>query len=295
MGFEIKYIDRASKKLITEKVPGFSALRFLYYNPFGKLALNGVVKRKFLSYIFGQFMNSKLSRPWIRSFIDNYNIELSDYKKELYKFRSFNDFFYRELKPNKRSIANDIVSPADGKIVAFDCVEKNTLFYVKGSEFSLSDFLKEEDLSEKYRNGSLAIIRLAPSDYHRFHFPASGNINQSKRIKGKYYSVSPIAMKKSLEIFCQNKREYSTLKTEKLGDILISEIGATFVGSIQQTYKPNTFVKKGNEKGYFAFGGSSILLLFEKGKIKIDDDIIENTKNGLETNIMVGERIATPL
>ncbi|HYQ56234.1 MAG TPA: phosphatidylserine decarboxylase, partial [Draconibacterium sp.] len=143
------------------------------------------------------------------------------------------------------------------------------------------------------KKGEMAIVRLAPPDYHRFHFPASGTASKSIKINGHYFSVSPLALQKSLEIFCENKREYCTLSTEEYGDILIVDVGATMVGSIIQTYEANTQVKKGDEKGYFAFGGSTLVLLFEKGKITFDADLVENTKKGMETTVKVGENIAS--
>ncbi len=137
----------------------------------------------------------------------------------------------------------------------------------------------------------MIIVRLAPADYHRYHFPANGKIGSGNKIDGYYYSVSPYAIKDNFGVFCENKRELTTLETSEYGDILISEIGATMVGGIEQTYTPHTDVKKGEEKGYFTFGGSSVLLLFEKGKVRIDDDILKNTKNGYETKVSVGEKI----
>lgn len=139
------------------------------------------------------------------------------------------------------------------------------------------------------------IIRLAPIDYHRFHFPADGEISESKLIDGVYYSVSTHAIKKNFRILCENKREYSILKTEKFGDIAMFEVGATMVGGIKQSYKPNSYVKKGEEKGYFYFGGSTCVLVFERGKVKIDEDLLENTKKGIETKVYMGEKIGISL
>ena len=137
----------------------------------------------------------------------------------------------------------------------------------------------------------MIITRLAPVDYHRLHFPTSGIIEESKKIEGYYYSVSTHAIRKNFRIFCENKREYSILKSDDFGNVIIVEIAATMVGGIKQTYIPNTRVKKGEEKGYFYFGGSTTILLFEKDKIKLDIDLIENTKKGLETKVYMGEKI----
>jgi len=145
-------------------------------------------------------------------------------------------------------------------------------------------------LAKKYKDGTFVIIRLAPADYHRFHFPVDGEISEVKKISGDYYSVSTHAIKTNFRIFCENKREYAILKTKKFGDIAMFDIGATMVGAIVQTYKANSFVKKSEEKGYFLFGGSTCILIFEKGKVIIDKDIIENTQNKIETRIYMGEK-----
>ena len=137
----------------------------------------------------------------------------------------------------------------------------------------------------------MVIVRLAPADYHRFHFPADGKISMSRKIEGYYYSVSPHAIRQNFRIFCENKREYSILSTEKFGDICIAEIGATMVGGIEQTYEPDTFVKKGDEKGYFYFGGSTVIMFLEKDRVEIDRDILENSINGIETKVFMGEGI----
>lgn len=290
---QIEYIERSSGKMMIEVPPGEFFLKFLYHHPFGSLPLNLLVKRKFTSSIYGFIMNLPFSKGMIEEFVKINNIEMDEFRRKITEYKSFNDFFHRKLKAGVRTISPNLNSPADGRLIAFQNINENSSFFIKGSKFSLSDFLQNKKLAEKYKNGTMVIIRLAPADYHRLHFPASGKIGVSKIIKGFYFSVSPLAMKKSLEIFCQNQREYSILESEKYGNILYSEIGATMVGSIIQTYTPNSHVKGGDEKGYFAFGGSSVLILLEKGKIKIDSDILKNTNNGYETLVKMGEQIGS--
>ena len=288
---KIQYIDRKTKEILVENVPGEGFLKFLYHNPFGKLPLELVVKRKMLSSFYGKLMDRKSSTKKIKDFVENNNINMEESAKKIEEFSSFNDFFYRKLKPNTRKIGDGVVSPADGKIIGFEKVEEWDSFFVKGTEFSLKKYLNDDRLFNKYKNGSMIIVRLAPADYHRYHFPLSGKVGTRNKINGYYYSVSPYAIKDNFKIFCDNKREITTLETENYGDVIISEIGATMVGGIEQTYIPNRDVKKGEEKGYFTFGGSSVLLLFEPGKIKIDNDILENTKKGYETKVSMGEKI----
>lgn len=285
-----KYVNRQSGEIITEKIAGENWLIWLYNNPLGEATMFTLVKRKFVSNIYGKMMDSPKSIEKIAPFVEELNIDLSIAKKQ--NFDSFNDFFIRKLKKESRKIdtsSNVVCSPADGKILAYSNIQDDD-FIVKGVRFNLQSFLDDSDLAKKYEGGSLIIVRLAPYDYHRFHFPLEGNILFEKKIKGELYSVNPIALRKMIEIFWINKREYVSISSQIFGDVIMAEVGATMVGSIVQTYKENT-IKKGEEKGYFKFGGSTIVLIFEKHKIKIDNDLLENTKNSLETEVKMGERI----
>ncbi len=295
---KIKYIERKTGEIKVEKVPGEKYLKFLYYNPLGELPLNLVVKKKFLTEYYGKQMDKPESVKKIPSFIEAADINISEAKKKVEEFTSFNDFFYRELKDGARPIdfSQDVLtSPADGKILVFEDLEKEKEFYIKGDRFTLEEFFANKELAEKYRDGVFMIVRLAPIDYHRFHFPTDGVISKSKLVDGVYYSVSTHAIKKNFRILCENKREYSILKAERFGDIAMFEVGATMVGGIKQTYSPDTTVKKGDEKGYFYFGGSTCVLVFEKGKVHIDRDLVENSKKGIETKVYMGEKIGVAL
>ncbi len=217
---------------------------------------------------------------------------MQEYVKTADEFSSFNDFFYRELKLTVRKMEDGVVSPADGKVIAFESITEINKFYIKGRNFTIDEYPQDQALAKEYKNSSIFIIRLAPNDYHRFHFPYAGDVSKTVRIKGKYFSVSPYALVKDFtKVFCENKREYCILNTATKGKILLSPVGATMVGSIIETYKPGS-VKKGAEMGYFAFGGSTILMLIDKNKVKIDYDILKNTKNGFETYVRMGEKIA---
>ena len=243
-------------------------------------------------------MDSPASKAKIPGFIKSLHIDMSEVLRQVNDFSTFNDFFIRQLKPGVRPINNNpdaLVSPADGKVMAFSEIHRLDTFFAKGQEFLLEEFLQDQSLSSKYSEGTMLIIRLAPTDYHRFHFPLDGRISKSRPVDGVYYSVSPYAVKNSLKIYWENKREYSILDTVNAGHILLCEVGATMVGSIVQTYSPDTEVKKGQEKGWFAFGGSTIIILMEKGKVQADNDILENTKKGYETGIKMGERLAAVL
>ena len=290
----IQYIDRYSGKLLTEEVPSVGVMNFIYgNNPLGKLSLNLLFKRKFLSRWGGMYMDSKSSKSRISPFIKQFNVNMDEFEIPLDGFNHFNDFFYRKIKPGARPINEGIVSPADGRLLAFQNINDTLKFYVKGTEFDLSTFLKDDDLASKYAGGSMLVIRLAPVDYHRFHFCATGIASRTVDIKGAYYSVSPIALKKNLAIFLENKRAYCSIKTEHYGDIMHVDVGATMTGSIIQTYTPDTVINKGDEKGFFAFGGSTIVLLFEKDKISFSEDLLANTAKGYETYVKMGDTIGT--
>ena len=286
----IKYYERESGQIKTENVAGEKWLVWLYYNPIGEATLWALAKRKLVSTIYGYMMDRTYSAKKIHPFIEDFDIDMSVAQKQ--EFKNFNDFFTRKLKYDARPIdisTNIAVSPADGKILAYADIS-NSDFIIKGFRFDVFSFLDNPDLAQKYHDGALLIIRLAPVDYHRFHFPVSGNISLNKKIEGDYYSVNPFALRKKAQIFCLNKREYTILSNPLFGDIIMAEVGATMVGSIEQTFKGSS-VNKGEEKGYFKFGGSTVVLLFEKSKIQIDEDLLLNTAMGYETTVKMGERI----
>ncbi len=288
----IKYYERESGQLKTEKVAGEKWLVWLYYNPVGEATLWALAKRKLVSTVYGNMMDRTSSAQKIHPFIEDFDIDMSVAQKQ--EFNSFNEFFTRKLKDDARPVDtsfNSVVSPADGKILAYTDIS-NSDFIIKGKRFNISSFLENPDLAQKYNNGALYIIRLAPVDYHRFHFPVSGNVSPTKKIEGDYYSVNPFALRKKAEIFWLNKREYTIISNPLFGDVIMAEVGATMVGSIVQTFK-GSFAIKGEEKGYFKFGGSTVVLLFEKGKIQIDEDLLINTAKGYETTVKMGERIGT--
>lgn len=287
----IQYIDRTSGAIKTEKVAGEKWLLWLYNNPVGEATLWTLAKRKFVSSIVGNMMDRPSSVKKIQAFVEEFGIDLSEAQTQ--EFTSFNDFFTRNLKVGARPVdtnANVVTSPADGKILAYKDISHSN-FIIKGHRFNVYSFLGDSAIAQKYADGSLIVIRLAPNDYHRFHFPLGGKLSPLQQITGDYYSVNPIALRKMAEIFFLNKREFLTISNPVFGDMVMAEVGATMVGSIVQTYKGNVSVK-GQEKGYFKFGGSTVVLLFEKGKVVIDDDLLTNTGKGLETGILTGQRIA---
>ncbi len=289
----IKYIDRKTGKIQTETPPAEGLLKFMYNNPFGKIALLSFAKRKFISEFYGRNMNTSSSIHKIEGFVKDLGIDMSESLKSIEEFTSFNDFFYRKLKPKARPIKDGFVSPGDGRLLAFEDVSEVNNFFIKGRKFTLLEFLNDEKIAKKYANASMFILRLAPNDYHRFHFPYGGVPSGVTKIKGSYFSVSPHALASNFtKVFCENKREFCELSTTKKGDILLVPVGATMVGSIIETYVPKQKISKGSEMGYFAFGGSTVVVLVDKNQLKIDADILKNTQNNIETFVKMGEKIA---
>lgn len=291
----IYYINRKSGEKELEKVLGGNYLSWIYTSSIGKFLLETVLKKKIASTLYGKLQDSKKSAKKIPEFISEYNINMSEALLENPKdYNSFNDFFTRKLKSSSRPIDSDmdnLISPADGKVLAYENINSESVFQVKGSTFSLNDLLMDSSLSKKYYGGTFVVVRLCPTDYHRYHFLDNCVVKSYKEISGNYYSVSPIALYKKDKIYCKNKRNISVLGTENFGDVTFLEIGATFVGTIISKYSVSCSYKKGSEMGYFKFGGSTVAFLFEKDKVTIDSDIIKNSLNFLETQVFMGEKI----
>jgi phosphatidylserine decarboxylase len=294
---EIQYIDRKTKKVEIEKVYGHRALSLLYGNSFASrlfswIFLPLISRVAFFSSFYGFLQKRASSQKKIKPFISTYGIDTSEFLDS--SFSSFNDFFIRKLKKEKRPIVSDprsLCMPADGRYLVFPDLRSVDRFYVKGQSFSISSFLQNSAYGRRYSEGSMVISRLCPVDYHRFHFVSDGIASASELVKGNYQSVNPIALRQNLSILWTNKRMITEIETERFGTILYCEVGAVCVGTIHQTYTPNTMVCKGDEKGYFSFGGSCLVLLFEKGRVLFDSDLVENSLKGFETRANFGESL----
>ncbi|MCY6485854.1 phosphatidylserine decarboxylase [Clostridium aestuarii] len=290
----IKYFNRQTNSYEIEQVAGDKYLQWTYSSPIGMKILELIIKKKIFSSMYGWFCESKLSRSKIQKFIDEFNISEDEFSNPKSDFKNFNNFFTRKLVQEARPINYNkdiLISPGDGRLLAYENIDINKLIQVKGLTYNLIDLIQNKKLAKHYSNGTCIILRLCPTDYHRFHFIDDGVCDEIHSIEGSYYSVNPIALEKIPKLFCENKREYTILYSKNFGDIIYIDVGATCVGSIIQTYTPFNPIKKGEEKGYFKFGGSTIILFFEKNKIKIDSDIIEHTKKGFETKVHMGEKI----
>lgn len=292
----IKFFNRYTGRVEQEKVYGAAWMRWTYCNPFGRLALEAFVKRPLFSKWYGWRMNRPISQRKVLPFIRTYGLDVNEFADAPESFRSFNEFFYRRLKLGARPIDPDqdsVVFPADGRHLGFPDASKIDGVFVKGQRFDLARLLDDAELAKHYANGTVVLSRLCPVDYHRFHFPLAGQASETKLLNGPLYSVNPIALRRKLSYLWENRRTLTTLETKRFGRVLLLEIGATNVGSIVQTYRAKTAVEKGDEKGYFRFGGSSTLLLFEPSRVCLADDLVEQSRNQCELYARVGDRLGT--
>ncbi|XP_042008848.1 phosphatidylserine decarboxylase proenzyme 2-like isoform X2 [Salvia splendens] len=299
----ILVFDRRTKRLVEETIDAkiVLSMRAIYQSKVG-LGLMDKGAKELLQSISekqGRKMDSPESAKDIEKFISLFEdqLNLSEIKYPLEQFKTFNEFFIRELKPGARPITNagrdDVaVCAADCRLMAFETAEDSTRFWIKGRKFSVQGLLGTEVCSDAFSGGSLVIFRLAPQDYHRFHVPVSGTIEKFVEIPGCLYTVNPIAVNsKYCNVFTENKRVVSTISTKEFGKVAFVAIGATMVGSINFTKKEGDYVNKGDEFGYFSFGGSTVICVFEKDTIKIDDDLLENSSRHLETLVSVGMQL----
>jgi phosphatidylserine decarboxylase len=296
---DVVVIDRLSLKKEKEKVMSYFLIDLLYgsswisklSSPFLRLIL---CKSHAVSRLIGVYQRSSFSKKNIKTFIKDYQVDEKEFEKPSSSFSCFDEFFIRKLKKKARPIderTHHATCPADGRYLCFQNISSIKSFWIKGRAFNLKTFLNDPKLSALYEQGSMVIARLCPSDYHRFHFPVSGIASKPVLINGPLYSVNPIALYKNFCILQENKRVVTQIDSDHFGKVAYIEIGATNVGSIHQTFKTNSPVHKGEEKGYFSFGGSCVVILFEKGKIELDQDLCQNTLKGFETKAMMGQSL----
>ncbi len=294
----INYYNRYTQKIEQESVYGLAWLKWSYGNPLGRLSLHALVKRAFFSRWYGRRMDSPSSRAKIVPFLQKYGTDISELADPVDSYQTFNEFFYRQLKPSARPISSDsnsVCFPADGRHLAFQDISEAPGFFIKGQRFDLRKLLGDSGLAEKYKHGTAILSRLCPVDYHRYHFPVGGQVTRSTLINGPLYSVNPIALRQNLNILAENKRAWCRIESPVLGSVLMFEIGATCVGSFEYTYQPDSWVEKGTEKGYFKFGGSSTFTLFPPNTIQLDSDLIEHSSQQRELYARMGDRMGRSL
>jgi phosphatidylserine decarboxylase len=234
------------------------------------------------------------SRRKIVPFINKMKVNTDELLHPLEDFISFKDFFIREIDLSKRSIHMEqqiCIAPADGKYLAYSEVPGDSTFRIKRHSFNMREMVGDEDLSRQYHRGSMVICRIGFSDYHHFHFPDTGLPGEAVSVRGTYHASGPYSLSKLVPFYTENHRKCTIFETDNFGRVIFVEIGAFTVGSIQQRYQPGVRVVKGSRKGFFSLGGSTIVLLFKRDAIEVDEDLLNNTKKEIETYIRFGDSI----
>ncbi|MDX8397715.1 MAG: phosphatidylserine decarboxylase [Mariprofundaceae bacterium] len=300
-GFEIQIFNRNENKMDIEKVYGDGMVKFAYGNPIGRL-LGPVIASKMLSQLYGKSQNSLKSGQKVAPFLKNFNISIDQYQKGSFKenpietsYKSFNEFFIRTFHEGQRSFTekdDEMGAFAEARYFGHASMTDDLNIPVKGSVLRAVDLIGDSELAQDFIGGPLMIARLCPVDYHRYHYPDDGKTLKSFTIPGDLHSVNPLALKYRQDIFIKNERRVSILETENFGKLAYIEVGATCVGKIVQAFDESQPFKKGDEKGYFLFGGSTVVLCGEKGKWAPSEDMLKNTKAGIETYIQLGDVVA---
>ncbi len=280
--------DRNGEIVVTNEKQNI-LLKKLYGTVCGRVILKALTAPA-VSKAAGAFMDSRLSVPLIKRFIKSSGIDTSQYVMK--KFRSYNEFFTRRVKRGMRPIdrmPSHFISPCDSKLTVYK-IGKSSVFRIKGSRYRVSDLIQNDFLAKRYEGGYCMIFRLEVDDYHRYCYIDSGTKTENTFINGELHTVNPIALE-YYNIYKRNCREYTVLHTENFGDVVQVEVGAMMVGRIVNRHGAAEVVR-GEEKGKFEFGGSTIVLLVQEDMIRIDDDILRNSAENIETVVKYGEKVA---
>lgn len=264
------------------------SLRFLYNTAPGRILLKPLTSRT-LSKMCGSFLDSRLSKPLIKPFVRNNGINLDEYYSD--DFKCFNDCFTRRIKPELREIdmsPESLIAPCDGLLSAYK-IENGTVLAIKQSRYTVGDLLCNDELAAKFNDGICLVFRLCVNHYHRYCYIDNGTKGENVFIKGKLHTVRPIACK-AYPVFKQNCREYTVMKTENFGDVAQIEVGAMLVGRILN-HDGAGEIRRGDEKGMFLYGGSTVVVLLQKDAAVIPQKLFAATQNGEETPVKMGEVI----
>ena len=265
------------------------SLNFLYKTIPGRFFLKLWTTRP-VSKICGAFLDSRLSFFLINGFAKKNHINIDDY--ELDDVKTFNQFFRRKIKQGKRPFDMDkghLPSPCDGLLTVYKIDDKGTVIPVKQSHYTISSLLQNSALASKYNGGTCLVFRLCVDNYHRYAYPVSGTKGRNIFIPGVLHTVRPIALE-AFPVFTQNSREYTVIQSEDFGQVIQMEVGAMLVGRIVNLQEEGT-VERSAEKGFFEYGGSTIILILEKDRLKLRSDILKNSAEGKETPVLMGEFI----
>lgn len=276
------YIDLQGKK-VSNITNQDKLLSFLYTNIFGRMLLKPLIQPQ-VSKLAGRYLSSAHSKWLISKFIERNEINMDIYEECDYS--SFNDFFTRKIKPDCRPVPEDLdvlISPCDCLATVYP-IQENTTFSIKNTEYTLRSLLRSPRLAKRFRGGYAYVLRLTVEDYHRYLYSVSGKQSKNYHIDGTYHTVNPIA-NDYLPIYKENTREYTIIHSKEFGDVLQMEVGALLVGKISN-HKQSTVVTRGEEKGFFEYGGSTIVVLTQKGRVTPRSDLLTNSKNGYETKVL---------
>jgi phosphatidylserine decarboxylase len=289
----IELYNRQTGAVESERVPGRQLLRLCYGHPWGRRLSDWVVSRPIFSRIYGWPLHQPWSRRQIQAFVRQYQIDMSEVEVPRGGFQSFNDFFIRRLKPAARPLAPDptsLISPADSRLKVLQ-LNQETILRVKGVTLTLGQLLGRTGLAQVFSGGLCLQFRLAPCDYHRFGYIEGGVQGPIHSVKGRLYSVNPIALRQLPAVWGRNYRQWCLIETHSMGTVLQIEVGATVVGSIVQQQPAGGPCARGAEKGYFAMGGSTVLVVLPPDRVAIDEDILSYSRQGIETLVRYGEKI----
>ena len=277
--------NRDTKQTYDDKQYMGGGLDFLYNNMFGRILLRICIGRT-MSCIYGAYMKLSVSRIHIRRFIDRNNIDMNRF--ETRRFSSFNDFFTRRLKNLEFDKSKDtFCAPAESKLLVYS-IDENMSIPIKKGRYSLGELIGKDDksIADRYKGGHCLVFRLAVDDYHRYHYVDSGRIIESYPIRGLLHTISSYS--DEYKVFAKNYRVCNRMMTDNFGEIIYIEVGAMFVGKIVNS--DTTEFKKGEEKGHFEPGGSTIVILCGPN-VLIDEDIINNSIRSIETKVSCMETI----
>lgn len=282
-----KIYNRQTKTFYEEVEVGKKSLKFLYETSLGKIILRPLIK-PFFSNWKARINDTKQSVKKIQPFVKKYGIDLTESERN--SFHSFNDFFTRRLQPSARPIAtaeNHVIAVADSKLMVYPITNEGT-FNIKDQNYTLEELVRDKSVASQFQGGDCFVYRLTLDDYHRYCYPDAGKKIGGKYLRGVLHSVRPLAHR-HVRVFSENTRLWQLLQTRNFGRILFVEVGAMLVGKIHD--HGHTQFIKGQEKGYFAYGGSTIVVCYEKGKIILDADILSYNHNGIEVKVHYGEKV----
>ncbi|EDY80499.1 phosphatidylserine decarboxylase [Verrucomicrobiia bacterium DG1235] len=289
---EIRFYNRYSGREEVEEVYGESFVRWTYETTMGRIGLWLLAKRAAFSHWYGWRMNRASSVSKIRPFIEEYGLDEDEFLEGVESYSNFNDFFYRKLKASARPLVEEegmVALPADARHLGVSNLGEVEGLFAKGQFFDIQALVGSVSLADNYRRGAAVVSRLCPVDYHRFHSPVAGKIVEQRLINGPLNSVSPIALRRSMDYLWENKRVLTVIDTPDLGRVSFLAIGATCVGSILMTAEEGNVVEKGGELGYFAFGGSCVITIFERGRVELAEDLRDNGGRQIEVYAKVGD------